>query len=139
VTLTLIQGVVNTFVMFFARVIGNIIDKAVLGNREGRGLGYYAIVFVLEIVFGLLASIIVMYFSRWREFRADAGGASLAGKQKMVAALERLASNQAQSSLPTQIAAFGISGNIAKGLQGLFMSHPPLADRIAALKNSSSI
>ncbi len=139
VTLTLIQGVVNTFVMFFARVIGNIIDKAVLGNREGRGLGYYAIVFVLEIVFGLLASIIVMYFSRWREFRADAGGASLAGKQKMVAALERLASNQAQSSLPTQIAAFGISGNIAKGMQGLFMSHPPLADRIAALKNSSSI
>ncbi len=139
VTLTLIQGVVNTFVMFFARVLGNIIDKAVLGNRDGRGLGYYAVVFVLEIVFGLLASIIVMYFSRWREFRADAGGANLAGKQKMVAALERLASNQAQSSLPTQIAAFGISGNIAKGVQGLFMSHPPLADRIAALKNSSSI
>lgn len=139
VTLTLIQGVVNTFVMFFARIVGNIIDKAVLGNRDGHGLGYFAIVFVLEIVFGLFASIIVMRFSRWREFRADAGGASLAGKHKMVAALERLASNQTQSSLPTQIAAFGISGNIAHGLKKLFMSHPPLADRIAALKNSSSI
>jgi heat shock protein HtpX len=139
VTLTLIQGVVNTFVMFFARVIGNVIDKVVLGNREGRGLGYFAVVMVLEIVFGLIASVIVMYFSRWREFRADAGGASLAGKHKMIAALERLASNQSQSSLPTQIAAFGISGNIAKGIQGLFMSHPPLSDRIAALKNSSSI
>lgn len=139
VTLTLIQGVVNTFVMFFARIIGNIIDKAVLGNRDGHGLGYFAVVFALEIIFGLFASIIVMYFSRWREFRADAGGAHLAGKQKMVAALERLASNQAQSSLPTQIAAFGISGNIAQGIKGLFMSHPPLADRIAALKNSSSI
>ncbi len=139
VTLTLIQGVVNTFVMFFARIIGNIIDKAVLGNRDGHGLGYFAVVFMLEIVFGLFASIIVMRFSRWREFRADAGGASLAGKQKMVAALERLASNQTQSSLPTQIAAFGISGNIAHGLKKLFMSHPPLAERIAALKNSSSI
>ena len=139
VTLTLIQGVVNTFVMFFARIIGNIIDKAVLGNRDGYGLGYFAVVFMLEIVFGLFASIIVMRFSRWREFRADAGGANLAGKHKMVAALERLASNQTQSSLPTQIAAFGISGNIAHGLKKLFMSHPPLAERIAALKNSSSI
>ena len=139
VTLTLIQGVVNTFVMFFARIIGNIIDKAVLGNRDGHGLGYFAVVFLLEIVFGLFASIIVMRFSRWREFRADAGGASLAGRNKMVAALERLASNQTQSSLPTQIAAFGISGNIAHGLKKLFMSHPPLAERIAALKNSSSI
>ena len=139
VTLTLIQGVVNTFVMFFARIIGNIIDKAVLGNRDGHGLGYFAVVFMLEIVFGLFASIIVMRFSRWREFRADAGGASLAGKHKMVAALERLASNQTQSSLPTQIAAFGISGNIAHGLKKLFMSHPPLEVRIAALKNSSSI
>lgn len=139
VTLTLIQGVVNTFVMFFARIVGNIIDKVVLGNRDGHGLGYFAVVFMLEIVFGLFASIIVMRFSRWREFRADAGGASLAGKHKMVAALERLASNQTQSSLPTQIAAFGISGNIAHGLKKLFMSHPPLEVRIAALKNSSSI
>jgi heat shock protein HtpX len=141
VTLTLIQGVVNTFVMFFARVIGNIIDKAVLGNRDGdsHGLGYFATVFVLEIVFGLFASVIVMYFSRWREFRADAGGASLAGKQKMIAALERLASNQSQSTLPTQIAAFGITGNIAQGLKKLFMSHPPLIERIAVLKNSSLI
>lgn len=139
VTLTLIQGVVNTFVMFFARVIGNIIDKAVLGNRDGHGLGYFATVLVLEIVFGLLASVIVMYFSRWREFRADAGGASLAGRQKMIAALERLASNQSQSTLPTQIAAFGITGNLAHGLKKLFMSHPPLTERIAALKNSSSI
>jgi len=139
VTLTLIQGVVNTFVMFFARIVGNIIDKAVLGNRDGHGLGYFAVVFLLEIVFGLFASIIVMRFSRWREFRADAGGANLAGRNKMVAALERLASNQSQSSLPTQIAAFGISGNIAHGLKKLFMSHPPLAERIAALKNSSSI
>ena len=139
VTLTLIQGVVNTFVMFFARIIGNIIDKAVLGNRDGHGLGYFAVVFMLEIVFGLFASIIVMRFSRWREFRADAGCANLAGKNKMVAALERLASNQSQSTLPTQIAAFGITGNIAHGLKKLFMSHPPLTERIAALKNSSSI
>ena len=140
VTLTLIQGVVNTFVMFFARVIGNIIDKAVLGNRdgEGHGLGYFATVFVLEIAFGLFASIIVMFFSRWREFRADAGGANLDGRQKMIAALERLASNQGQSTLPTQIAAFGISGNIAQGVKKLFMSHPPLAERIAALKSNAS-
>ncbi len=138
VTLTLIQGVVNTFVMFFARVIGSIVDKAVLGNRDGHGIGYFVVVFVLEIVFGLLASIIVMYFSRWREFRADAGGANLAGKHKMIAALERLASNQ-QSTLPTQVAAFGIAGGVASGLKKLFMTHPPLADRIAALKNSSSI
>ncbi len=134
ITLTLIQGVVNTFVMFFARVIGNIIDRVVLKNEDGPGIGYFLSVIVLEIVFGILASVIVMWFSRYREYRADAGGADLAGRQKMIAALERLALTYGQSTLPSEVRAFGISGGIAKGLKGLFMSHPPLADRIRALK-----
>src|SRR5690606_4664533 len=126
---TLIQGVLNTFVIFFARVIGTVVDRAISGNREGGGIAYFAIVMVLQLVLGLLASIIVMWFSRWREFRADAGGASLAGRASMVSALERLAANQGASTLPKAIQAFGISGE--GGLSRLFMSHPPLSERIA--------
>ncbi len=133
VTLTLIQGVLNTFVIFFARVIGTVVDRAISGNRDGGGgIAYFAIVMVLQLVLGLLASIIVMWFSRWREFRADAGGARLAGRDSMVSALERLAANHGQSTLPKAIQAFGISGE--GGLSRLFMSHPPLAERIAALR-----
>ena len=134
VTLTLIQGVVNTFVMFLARIIGNIIDRVVFKNEEGPGIGYFLTVIVLEIVFGILASTIVMAFSRWREFRADAGGAQLAGREKMVAALERLAQTYGQSTLPSEVRAFGISGGVAGGFRKLFMSHPPLAERIQALR-----
>jgi heat shock protein HtpX len=134
VTLALVQGVVNTFVMFLARIVGSVIDKAVLGNRDGPGIAYYLIVFALEIVFGIAASIVVMWFSRWREFRADAGGASLAGREKMIAALQRLSLSYGHSSLPSEVRAFGISGGVAHGLKKLFMSHPPLGERIAALK-----
>ena len=133
VTLTLIQGVVNTFVMFLARVVGYAIDRAMSGNREnsGPGIGYYVSVFVLEIVFGILATTIVCWFSRQREFRADAGSAHLAGKRKMIAALQRLAVGHAESSLPQQVTAFGIIGG---GAKKLFMTHPPIEERIAALQ-----
>ncbi len=137
VTMTLIQGVLNTFVMFFARIVGNIIDRVIFRNEDGPGIGYFATVLVLDIVFGILASVIVMRFSRWREFRADAGGASLAGRHKMIAALERLSMTYGQSSLPKQVAAFGISGGVGSGLRRLFMSHPPLEERIAALRNAT--
>jgi heat shock protein HtpX len=114
-------------------VIGTVVDRAISGNREGGGgIAYFAIVMVLQLVLGLLASIIVMWFSRWREFRADAGGARLAGRDSMVSALERLAANHGQSTLPKAIQAFGISGE--GGLSRLFMSHPPLSERIAALR-----
>jgi heat shock protein HtpX len=137
VTMTLIQGVLNTFVMFFARIVGNIIDRVIFRNEDGPGVGYFVTVLVLDIVFGILASVIVMRFSRWREFRADAGGASLAGRHKMIAALERLSMTYGQSSLPKQVAAFGISGGVGSGLRRLFMSHPPLEERIAALRNAT--
>ncbi|HAE90080.1 MAG TPA: protease HtpX [Idiomarina sp.] len=136
VTLTLIQGVVNTFVMFFARIIASAIDNATRGNnQQGGGLGtlaYFGIVMVLEIVFGILASIIVMWFSRKREFRADAGSAQLVGKQKMIAALERLQRGQ-EPELKGSMLAFGINGK-RSGLSRLFMSHPPLSERIEALR-----
>jgi heat shock protein HtpX len=137
VTMTLIQGVLNTFVMFFARIVGNIIDRVILRNEDGPGIGYFVTVLVLDVVFGILASVIVMRFSRWREFRADAGGASLAGRHKMIAALERLSMTYGQNSLPKQVAAFGISGGVGSGLRRLFMSHPPLEERIAALRNAA--
>ncbi len=137
VTMTLIQGVLNTFVIFFARIVGRLIDSWISGNRdEGPSFAYYIIVFVLDIIFGILASTIAMAFSRWREFRADAGGAQLAGRQKMIAALERLAQTYGHSTLPSQVAAFGISGGVADGLKRLFMSHPPLAERIQALRDA---
>jgi heat shock protein HtpX len=130
VTLTLVQGVLNTFVIFLARAIGYVIDKAVFKNERGVGVGYMLTVFVLELLFGVLAAIIVAWFSRQREFRADAGGAHLAGRQKMVSALQRLAGAYGQSSLPKQINAFGING----GIKSLFATHPPIAERIAALQ-----
>jgi heat shock protein HtpX len=138
VTMALLQGVLNTFVIVLARVVGRVVDGYLSGGRDngGGGLGYYAIVFVLDMVFGLFASMIAMWFSRHREFRADAGGASLAGRNKMIAALERLAQNHGQSTLPKQVAAFGISGGNGGGLRRLLMSHPPLDERIAALRNA---
>ena len=137
VTMALLQGVLNTFVIVLARVAGGIIDNAISGDRgdsRGPGLAYFAIVMVLELVLGLFATMIAMWFSRRREFRADDGGARLAGRQKMIAALERLAGNQGQSTLPAQVEAFGIAGGIGQGMRKLFMSHPPLAERIAALR-----
>jgi len=130
VTMTLVQGVMNTFVIFLSRKIGGII------NGDSRGLGYFATIMALDILFGLFASVITMWFSRHREYRADAGGAALAGKDKMIAALQRLAQNHGQSSLPTEIAAFGISGSLKSGLASLLMSHPPLEVRIQALRDA---
>jgi heat shock protein HtpX len=135
VTLTLIQGVVNTFVIFLSRVIGGIVDKALSGNRESRGNGpfYFMIVMVLQMVLGILASMVVAWFSRYREFRADAGGANLSSRQNMISALERLQQRHA-APLPGQMTAFGIAGG---KLASLFASHPPLEQRIAALRNSA--
>lgn len=136
VTLTLIQGVVNTFVMFLARVVGYAIDKAVFRNeRDGVGIGYFVTVIVAQIVFGILASIIVMWFSRQREFRADSGGADLAGRENMISALQALKRPADPHGLPEQMQAFGVAGGPAKW-GALFMSHPPLDDRIAALRNA---
>ena len=138
VTLALVQGVVNTFVLFLARVVGYAIDKAVFRNeRDGVGIGYFVTVIVAQIVFGILASVIVMWFSRHREFRADAGGAQLAGREKMIGALEALKSNTQPHGLPERMAAFGISGGASRWGQ-LFMSHPPLDQRIAALRGQTS-
>ncbi|MFN9489013.1 MAG: protease HtpX, partial [Betaproteobacteria bacterium] len=132
VTLTLIQGVVNTFVIFLARVIGFFVDRVLLKNEKGEGPGFFIATLVAELILGVLASIIVSWFSRMREFRADAGGASLAGREKMIAALERLKVNHEQTALPAQMSALGISGGGA--IMKLFMSHPPLDERIAALR-----
>jgi heat shock protein HtpX len=136
VTMMLVQGVLNTFVIVAARVVGRVIDGYLSGNREGGGggIGYFVTVMVLDIVFGLLASIIVMWFSRYREFRADAGGASLAGRDKMIAALTKLSRTYGETTLPKTVQAFGISGGVAHGLRRLFMTHPPLAERIEVLK-----
>ncbi len=134
VTLALIQGVVNTFVIFLSRVIGHTVDRVVFKTENGHGPAFWVTTIIAEIVLGVLASIIVMWFSRQREFRADAGGASLAGKNKMIAALRRLQLTSQQAHLPDQLAAFGISGGIGSGLKSLFMSHPPLEERIAALE-----
>jgi heat shock protein HtpX len=136
VTMTLLQGVLNTFVIFLSRILGRIIDQVVFRNERGTGPGYWITVIVLQIVLGILASMIVMAFSRWREFRADAGGARLAGRQKMISALRRLAASSGQSTLPEQVEAFGISGRFGGGLKKLFMSHPPLSARIAALEQA---
>ena len=136
VTMALLQGVLNTFVIVLSRLVGRAIDSY-LGNRDGYGVGYYLSVFVLDMVFGLFASMIAMWFSRHREFRADAGGAALAGKPKMIAALERLAQTHGESTLPKQVAAFGISGGAGGGLKRLLMSHPPLEERIIALRNAT--
>jgi len=137
VTLALIQGVVNTFVMFLSRVIGHTVDRVVFKNERGHGPAFWITTIVAEIVLGILASTIVMWFSRQREFRADEGGASLAGRQKMIAALERLKQGAAPADLPDQLAAFGIAGGLGSGIKKLFMSHPPLDERIEALRRSA--
>src|SRR5690606_2979911 len=133
VTMALIQGVLNTFVIFLARVIGTLVDRAISGNREGgAGFAYFGIVIVLQIVLGFLASLIVMAFPGWRQLRADAGGAHLAGRESMIAALQRLGGNQGQTTLPKAIKAFGISDE--GGFMRLLRSHPPIAERVAALR-----
>ncbi len=135
VTLALIQGVVNTFVIFLSRVVGHLVARVVFKTERGHGPAFWITTIVAELVLGILASAIVMWFSRQREFRADAGGAHLAGRQKMIAALERLQQSAGQPHLPDQMAAFGISGGIGHGLKRLFMSHPPLEERIAVLRS----
>jgi heat shock protein HtpX len=137
VTLALIQGVVNTFVIFASRVVGHIIDRVVLKNERGHGIGYFVSSMIAQVIFGILASTIVMYFSRVREFKADEGAARLAGSEKMVAALQRLQAIHQPSRLPEQMAAFGIHGSLADGFKKLFLSHPPLEERIAALQSKS--
>jgi heat shock protein HtpX len=132
VTMALMQGVVNTFVFFFASIIGHIVDRAVFKTERGTGPAYYITQMVAQIALGILASLLVMWFSRRREFRADAGGATLAGREKMIAALQALQRAHEAPSMPSQLAAFGINGG---GMSRLFMSHPPLEERIAALRN----
>jgi heat shock protein HtpX len=135
VTLALVQGVVNTFVIFFARVIGSIVDRVVFRNEENRpGMGYWITSIAAELLLGILATMIVMWFSRRREFRADAGGAELAGRSKMIAALQRLKAVHEESTLPDRVEAFGIAGRRRGGIAALFLSHPPLDVRIEALQ-----
>ena len=136
ITLTLIQGVVNTFVMFFARIIGHTVDRVVFKTERGYGIGYYVVTVVAQVVLGILASTVVMWFSRHREFRADASGAQLAGSASMIAALQRLKAEQGlPDDLPGELTAFGIRSGGGTGLDALFRSHPPLDDRIRALSN----
>jgi len=136
ITLSLIQGIVNTFVIFFSRIIGHFVDRVILKNERGHGIGYWVATIFAEIILGILASTIVMWFSRQREYRADAGGAKLAGTHKMIAALKRLQAGQAQAELPDQLTAFGISGLRKSKFGALFLSHPPLEQRIATLEQS---
>ncbi len=137
VTMGLIQGVINTFVIFLSRVIGHVIDRVVFKTERGYGPAYFIASIVAQIFLSILASMIVMWFSRQREFRADAGGASLAGRSKMISALQALQRQQNPQDLPGEFAAFGISGGLSSGLKKLFMSHPPLEQRIAALQSSA--
>jgi heat shock protein HtpX len=133
VTLALLQGVLNTFVIFLSRIVGHIVDRVILKNDRGYGIGYFFSVIVAQLVLGILASIIVMWVSRWREFRADAGSARLNGKKPMIDALTRLDKTARPAVLPENLEAFGISGRQAAGIKRLFMSHPPIAERIEAL------
>ncbi|OAH97915.1 protease HtpX [Methylomonas methanica] len=133
ITMALMQGVVNTFVYFFATVIGHLVDRLVFKTERGYGPAYYVTQMVAQIALSILASMLVMWFSRYREFRADAGGANLAGRQKMIGALQALQRSHEPAELPGELAAFGINGG---GVQRLFMSHPPLEERIAALQNA---
>lgn len=137
VTLSLVQGVLNTFVIFFSRIIGMIVDRVVFRTERGYGPGFWIVTIVAQILLGILASMVVMWFSRRREFRADAGGASLAGRQKMIGALRRLGGNPQENHLPESMEAFGISGRVSSGFKRLFMSHPPIPERIAALERSA--
>ena len=138
VTLTLIQGVVNTFVLFFSRVIGYTVDKVVFKTRQGTGPAFFITMIISELLLGVLASVVVMWFSRQREYRADLGGGQLAGKQKMIAALQRLKIQYESSTLPKSIAALGISGEQGIGLKELFSTHPSLDDRIARLQQDTN-
>lgn len=133
ITMALMQGVVNTFVYFFASVIGHIVDRAILKNERGHGIGYFVTQMIAQVVLSFLASMLVMWFSRYREFHADKGGADLAGKQNMIAALRALQRSHEPNNMPEELAAFGINGGHVKKL---FMSHPPLEERISALQNS---
>jgi heat shock protein HtpX len=133
VTMTLIQGVVNTFVFFLASLIGRFVDRVIFKNESGHGMGYYVTQMLAQVVLSFLASAIVMWCSRWREFRADSGAANLANREKMIAALERLKSAHEPAEMPAEMAAFGIRGGVKK----FFMSHPPLDERIAALRNAA--
>jgi heat shock protein HtpX len=135
--MTLLQGVVNTFVIFLSRVIGYVVDRVVFKTERGHGPGFLITAIVAQIVLGILASTIVMWFSRWREFRADAGAARLAGRHKMIAALERLGAMRTPTQLPDSVATFGIRGTVGHGIKRLFMSHPPLEERIAALQRGA--
>lgn len=140
ITLTLIQGVVNAFVMFFARIIGNFVDRAIFKNEEGHGLGFFIATMIAELVLGILASTIVFWFSRRREYRADIAGAELVHPAAMVSALARLKAEYEQpSNMPNELVAFGISGELKNSLGGLFMSHPPLDQRIAALRQRYNV
>jgi len=134
VTMALLQGVVNTFVIFLSRVVGHVVDRVVFKTEQGYGPAYYITSILAQIVFGILASTIVMWFSRRREFRADQGGATLSARHKMIGALRALQRNQKPEDLPGEFAAFGISGGMGDGLKRLFLSHPPLEERIAALE-----
>ena len=136
VTLGLIQGVVNTFVIFLSRIIGHVVDRVVFKTERGYGPAYYITSIVAQIFLSILASIIVMWFSRRREFRADAGGAALAGRSKMISALQALQRTHEPHDLPGEFAAFGISGGLGAGVKRLFMTHPPLEERIAALQSA---
>ena len=136
ITLALIQGVVNTFVIFLSRVIGHLVDRVVFKTERGHGPAFWITAIAAELVLGILASVIVKWFSRQREYRADAGGASLAGRDKMIAALERLRAPANQPGLPDQLAAFGISGG-GNAFTDLFRTHPRLEDRIQALRNQA--
>lgn len=137
VTLTLIQGVVNTFVIVASRLAGYLVDRVIFKTERGHGPGFFITSVIAQLVFGILASIIVCWFSRQREFRADAGAAAISGREKMIAALQKLRMSTAQPHLPDQMAAFGISGITGGGLKKLFMTHPPLEERIAALQRSN--
>jgi len=134
VTMGLLQGVLNTFVIFFSRIIGILVDRVIFKNERGHGIGYWVVSIIAQIVLGILASFIAMWFSRRREFRADAGAANLEGSDKMVAALKRLSNSHGDPSLPEEVSAFGINGGLAKGISRLRMSHPPIAERIQALQ-----
>jgi heat shock protein HtpX len=135
VTLTLIQGVLNTFVLFFSRIIGHTVDRVIFKNQRGYGIGYWVTTIIAQIVLSILASLVVMWFSRWREYRADAAAANLAGNAAMIGALQRLQAEQGQpQDLPGELTAFGISEQMKQGAAQLFSSHPPLADRIQALQ-----
>ena len=139
ITMGLMQGVVNTFVIFLSRVIGFFVDRVIFKTRSGVGIGYYITSIIAHIVLSILASTIVMWFSRWREFHADAGAAELAGGHKMIAALKRLQNVNDPQDLPGEFSSFGIAGGVGGGLKSLFMTHPPLEKRIAALEASANV